>query len=334
MRILILCLFLIGCSSDPHEMWTFKNKIMGTYYVVKVEKGESKLKTKQIEQEIHGLLTDINMIFSTYESKSELSILNQLSAKTNMMLSSELIEVLNLSQEVHKKSAGAFDVTIGPLVNAWGFGPDGVRRQPRAEDITKLKSKIGMNKFQLSKDGTVQKVIKDLYIDLSAVAKGYAVDKVIEYLKGRGFSTALVEIGGEVRTMGKKEGQKAWKIGIEQPTETFGKGIHKVVPLVDMSMATSGSYRNFRKYGEQVFTHTINPTTGKPVTHKLISVTVIDKNCATADAYATALMVLGPEKGFELVEKEGMMAYFLVKTEKGIEARPSTRFGQYLQSIK
>lgn len=331
---MIASIGLLTSCTDPHEVWTFSDRIMGTYYVVKVERGETELEEQQLAREIHGLLTDLNLTFSTYDPKSELSLVNQLDSNKNLMISSDLIQVLDLSRNIHLKTAGAFDVTIGPLVNAWGFGPDGIRRKPRQHEIAELKELMGMDKFSITKDGVLKKTNGKLYIDLSAVAKGYAVDRVIQYLKQNGFKSSMVEIGGEVRTIGKKEGKTPWLIGIEGPTEIRGKSIHKVVPLIDKAMATSGSYRNYRKFGEQVFTHTLNPVSGMPTNHPLISVSVISNDCATADALATALMVMGPEKGPDFVEKEGILSYFLIKDTKGFKVIASSAFKEYMKQVK
>ena len=327
-------LAVLGGCTDPHEVWTFSNKIMGTSYVVKVERGNTKLDEKKVVAEIHGLLTDLNLIFSTYEKESELSLVNQMGPEKNMMISYDLKYVLELSKTIHNLTDGAFDITIGPLVNAWGFGPDGVRRKPRQKEIESLRNRLGMEKFSIDEKGVLTKVIQELYLDLSAVAKGYAVDRVIQYLRQNGFTSAMVEIGGEVRTIGKKKEQKPWLIGIESPSELKGKSIHKVVALIDKAMATSGSYRNFRKYGQEVFTHTINPVSGKPTNHPLISVSVISEDCATADALATALMVMGPVKGSDFVEKEGILAYFLIKESKGFKVIASSAFEAYMKQIK
>ena len=332
--VFLILLSLLSSCTDPHEIWTFSDKIMGTYYVIKVERSDTKLDHKKVGQELHGLLTDLNHIFSTYEKKSELSLINQMTPEQSMMISYDLKHVLELSRTIYNQTQGAFDVTIGPLVNAWGFGPDGVRRRPRKAEIDILRNHVGMEKFSVSQDGVIKKVIKELYIDLSAVAKGYAVDRVIQYLQQSGFNSAMVEIGGEVRTIGKKKGENPWLIGIEGPTQEKGKSIHKVVALINKAMATSGSYRNFRKYGDDVFTHTIDPISGMPTNHPLISVSVISDDCATADALATALMVMGHVKGSEFVEKAGIPAYFLIKDAKEIKVFASSAFNVYMDQTK
>lgn len=331
--IFIFTTLFLGCSKS-NEIWTFNNQIFGTYYVVKVQKDNSQLSKESLGKEIHDYLISLNSVYSTYDKKSELSFLNQLEKNTPMQLSSDLNEVLEISKKVYNLTNGGFDITVGPLVNAWGFGPDGIRKKPRQQQINKLLTFTGMDKFEINSSRQITKKIKDVYIDLSAVAKGHAVDKIIELLKDKKFKSAMVEIGGEVRTIGKKEGNKPWKIGIELPTKVRGGGIHKVLPIVDMAIATSGSYRNYVRYGQEIFSHTIDPRTGVPANHKLISVSILSKDCATADAIATGIMVLGPEKGYQLVEKEKIMAYFLVKKNDGFETISSSAFNEYLEMVK
>lgn len=330
---LMLILVLSGCNRS-NDIWTFSNQIFGTYYVVKVQEDGTKVDKNNLEKEIHAYLKELNLIYSTYEKSSELSLLNELNANVTMQLSNELKNVLVLSKEVNTLTNGAFDITVGPLVNAWGFGPDGIRKKPRQNEINILLNNTGMDKYTLNEDGKISKKIKNLYLDLSAIAKGHAVDKVIELLIEKKFKTAMVEIGGEVRTIGKKDGKDSWKIGIELPTQVRGGGIHKVLPIVDMAIATSGSYRNYRKYGDEIFSHTIDPRSGMPANHQLVSVSILSKDCATADAIATGIMVLGPEKGFQLVEKEGIMAYFLIKKNGQFETLSSSAFNEYLNKVK
>lgn len=295
---------------------------MGTYYSIKVI-GQN-INEEKLKKDIDELLINFNLRFSTYIDESELSKLNQMEANTQAKLSKEMFDLIKLSQEISVKSEGAFDVTVGPLVNAWGFGPDGKRNIPTDEKIKSLKDYVGMNMFSLEGD-KLSKKNKNVYIDLSAIAKGQGVDDVAMFLMHKGFKNGLVEIGGEVRALGTKPDKTLWKVGIEKPSEKLGEGIQAVVELNNQAMATSGSYRNYVKYKDKVFSHTIDPRTSYPVEHTLISVTVISDTCAKADGWATALMVLGPKKGLEVVEKFDIPAYFLVKTQDSFEVISSSK---------
>lgn len=285
---------------------------MGTYFRVKIA-AELQEDRASLQKAIEDRLAQLNAVFSTYAKDSELSHLNQAEAFKELEISKEMNEVLSLSKDVSTKSEGYFDVTVGPLVNAWGFGPGGRQKRPLDPEIKKLQEKVGMDLFEIRNAKKFIKTKKELYIDLSAVAKGYAVDKVLEMLEGKGYRSVLVEVGGEVRVLGKKPDGSDWLIGIEKPSEKLGTGIQAVVKLFDMAMATSGSYRNYVKYGDDVFSHTINPVSGRPARNNVISVTVLAPTCALADAYATAFLAMGHEKGLSSAKKLGLPAYFIVK---------------------
>lgn len=337
--IFILCL---SCDSSrktsDSQIVSVTGETMGTYYSVKIalNSNVSSIKTIQsseLKKDIEIQLAKINQIFSTYLKNSEISQLNTLDNSKELKLSKQMLELLIVAKQIHSQSEGAFDPTIAPVVNRWGFGPLKNQNKPTPEEIATLMRSVGMDKFIINKN-TIRKKTTATQLDFSAIAKGHAVDLLTNYLKNqKGFQNVLVEIGGEVRAIGSKQNQK-WAIGIEKPTESLGGGIQKIIPLKNQSVATSGSYRNYIKYGDQIFSHTIDPQSGFPVSHKLISVTVIAPKCAIADAWATALMVMGPEKGLKFADKEGLLAYFLIKTDEGIKHRVSSAFTKYLDTVQ
>lgn len=285
---------------------------MGTYYSVKVVANENAPGLNGAREAIEKRLVEINQVFSTYLSDSELSKINKLPAGKGMALSKEMESLLDLSGKISKETLGYFDITVGPIVNAWGFGPDGKQKRPTNEALDKMKESVGMDQFSVE-SGKLLKNESSLYIDLSAIAKGYGVDQVLALLKERGFSSALVEIGGEVRALGKKPNQADWLIGIEKPQAKLGSGIQAIVALKDMAMATSGSYRNYVKYGDEIFSHTIDPLTARPAQNNVISVSVLAPTCAKADAYATAFLSMGHQQGLFVAKKLGLPVYFIVK---------------------
>lgn len=337
-NLLLLSVLVFSCDFNKKKKNVFESHIvtisgqtMGTYYSIKLS--EKKVDQAKVKADIDEKLELINQVFSTYIPTSEISKINQMDNKSQMTVSKQMQEVLEISRDIYFKSSGAFNPTVAPVVNRWGFGPIKEQGRPTEEEIKRLMINVGMKHFEL-RDNVLTKKTPHVQIDLSAIAKGYAVDTIFEYLKKeKGYRNVLVEIGGEVRGYGLKN-KTTWAIGIEKPSEKLGSGIQKIVPLLNKSMATSGSYRNFLKYGDEVFSHTIDPETGFPVKHKLISVTVIDPKCVIADAWATALMVMGPEKGLKHANKEGLMAYFLVKTGKGIEEKATEAFTMYLKAFK
>jgi FAD:protein FMN transferase len=322
--ILFCCAFLVvsGCRSDD-PVATFQEvsgDTMGTIYHIKAGQPLD-------EAAVHVLLTRLDKeLFSTYAPDSELSRFNRATAGEDFSISSQVANVFSIALSVSEASGGAFDVTVGPLVNAWGFGPDAAKEPPDAVQIEALSVYVGYEKLVIDVENfTLSKTHDGLYADLSAVAKGYAVDAVASYLTGQGVTDYMVEIGGEVRTAGVNAQGDAWRIGIEKPTDT-GQSIQEVVSISGQSLATSGDYRNFFLEDGKRRSHTIDPRTSRPVEHDLASVSVLHRSCAWADAYATALMVLGPEEGFRLAEDIGLAVYFIIRDPEGgfrVKATPS-----------
>ena len=313
--LLVLCLFLTGCAKQ--QEYTFQGMTMGTTYMVKMVMDSSLTEPKQAEfkQAIEDVLHSVNRKMSTYDKTSEISRFNQHRSNEVFPLSPETLEVLRQAREVSENSNGAFDITVGPLVNAWGFGAEeGDSEGPDEAELQELKARVGYEKLILEATGA-KKLHPDLYCDLSAIAKGYGTDQVAELLDQKGVENYLVEIGGEIRTRGINRNGESWGVAIEKP-DPETRTIQQVVHLSGKSIATSGDYRNFREVNGIRLSHTIDPKTGKPIMHKLASVSVINDRCAVADAYATALMVLGPEAGWELAEKENLTVLFILHEGK------------------
>lgn len=318
MRFILIFIFLWSCQQEQAKIHEISGETMGTYYSLKFAGIEDSL-LSGVKSKVEQRLESINKVFSTYMEDSEISKVNRAKAKVPIALSEEMGLLLELSKEIHSQTDGYFDVTVGPIVNAWGFGPDGKRKRPTENELKKLKEVTGMNKLGMPNARTLVKKFNETYIDMSAIAKGHGVDKLLELLISEGAQSALVEIGGEVRTLGLKPGGSPWLVGIEKPSQKLGgAGLQEVVALKNMAMATSGSYRNFVRFGDQVFSHAIDPQTGRPSLSDVISVTVMAPKCATADANATAFMSMGSEKGLKMAKKLGLPAYFIVK--KGDES--------------
>ena len=220
-------------------------------------------------------------------------------------------------------------MTVGPLVNAWGFGPDKRRSPPDQETLTDLRARIGQDKLELTPDG-ITKDHPELFVDLSAIAKGYAVDLVVERLEETGVTDLLMEVGGEIVARGENPQKQPWRLGIETPSET-DRQVHHVVSLRDSAMATSGDYRQYVEVEGRRVSHLIDPRTAQPIEHRLASVTVIADRCSTADAWATALSVMGEVEGYEMAEKLQIKAYFIVRNDTGGFSTLSTRRFDELQ---
>ncbi len=299
---------------------------MGTTYRVKVVARELPAERRQqLAAAIEQWLDAVDASMSTYRPDSELSRFNQHVAGTPFAVSTAMAEVFAAALELGQATGGALDITLGPLVDAWGFGPGGRGAVPDPQQLAELRSRIGLGLLSLDRDqGTLIKEIPELHCDLSSLAKGYAVDRVLEALADLGVTDAMVEVGGEVRTLGHNASGQAWRIAIEQPNFAPG-GIQRVVALTDRAMATSGGYRNFIEVAGERLPHLLDPRTGWPVRHRLASVSVVAARCLEADGLATALAVLGPEEGLVLANQQGWAAYFLVRGDQGVLIERASR---------
>ncbi|MBK22719.1 MAG: FAD:protein FMN transferase ApbE [Halobacteriovorax sp.] len=306
---------LIGCQKKV-EPSHIVGRTMGTTYSIKYYSTKTKPDIKQVNKEVNRLLIEVNRQMSTYIPTSEISRFNrEIKSQTAFPISDDFYFVLKKSLEISRKTGGQFDPTIGPLVNLWGFGPNGVKKVPTEAQIKKAKSRVGFEKLSLdSQNKRISKSIDNLYLDLSASAKGFGVDKISQYLETLKIENYMVEIGGEVRTKGSK-GEAPWRIAIEAPHPTDqSKPFQKILDLNEHAVATSGNYRNYFEKNGKKFGHTIDFRTGRPTEHTLASVSVITKaSCTEADALATALMVMGPLKALKFAELNGIKALFVYK---------------------
>jgi thiamine biosynthesis lipoprotein len=268
---------------------------------------------------------------STYIADSEISRFNRYGQNDWFEISDSLAEVIANALRISQISGGAFDITVGPLVNLWGFGPE--RKPEKIPPDEKIKEVMGFTGYRkltvrLSPPA-VKKTQPEVFCDLAGIAKGYGVDKVAEYLESRGISDYLVEIGGEVRAKGKKETNAWWRLGIAAPDGS--SGIQEAFPLKNKAMATSGDYHNYFEEEGIRYSHTIDPGTGKPITHKLASVTVIHESCMFADAMATAIDVLGPQRGYELALKEKLAVFLIIKGKDRFIEKKTPEFEKFLE---
>jgi len=310
-EVFVLVLIISSCSSQPspYNLFSFSGETMGTTYEVKIVLPKEANLPEGVGEKIHGCLSQIDQLMSTYKNDSELSQFNQYIEEKPFPISKEMREVFEISLKVAKETEGAFDITIFPLIELWGFGPKMAEKPPSKEQIEEAQKKVGYQKIELLPEG-ILKHDPEVRCDLSAVAKGYAVDKVAELLDQYGFGSYMVEVGGEVRVKGEKYPGTTWSIGIENPI-SMERSIYRVVKLNKGAMATSGNYRNFYIWDGKRYSHEVDPRTGYPVPNTLASVSVFYSSCAYADAYATAFMVMGLEKAFQLAEEKKIPAFFI-----------------------
>lgn len=330
---LFLCLLVIGfvtaCTQGP-QSYNLSGATMGTTYSVKVIT-ETDLDLAELQAAIEQLLLAVNQSMSTYIADSEISKLNQWPTRQPFPVSVPFMEVLQLSDRIYRRSQGAFDPTVGPLVNLWGFGPEQrPERIPEAEEIRSRLGNIGFDKLVLNTGSQSVTRTTAVQLDLSAIAKGYGVDRVSNLLIARGLSNHMVEIGGELRVSGHNLTGEAWRIAVESPTAGLA-GIQRVISISDRGIATSGDYRNYFEEGGRRYSHTIDPRTGRPIDHNLASVTVVMDNAAEADGLATAMMVLGAEKALVLADSEDIPVLMVVKGDNGFVEQYSKAFKVYLK---
>ena len=302
-------------------MHEFSGVAMGTTYSVAIVAPVLPIEKQALRQGLEALLEQTDREMSTYRADSELMRLNRAASGGWRPVSQPLLRVLQAAQETSQLSAGAFDITIGPLVNLWGFGPvEKKAAAPTEREIDAALERVGYQKLQLDAPAGAVKKAPGLFIDLSAIAKGYGVDRIARYLQELGLNDYLVEIGGELRARGVNGDKVPWRVGIEKPLAGL-RAVHRLIELRDTAMATSGNYRNFFEQDGVRYSHAIDPRTGRPATRRLLSVTVLHPAAMRADAWATALLIAGPEQGFALAEKHGLAAYFLIDAGTGAAAQ-------------
>ncbi len=318
------------------QLLSISGTTMGTSYHIKLAPiTPQRINLPSLKEQISTRLDGIDHRMSTYKNDSEVSRFNQQSSKDWMSISTETMSVISEAQEISQLSHGSFDITVGKLVNLWGFGPTmSIDAVPDANAIQTLLLKSGYRKLELRKaQPAIRKTDGAISIDLSAIAKGHAVDAIARLLMDNQINNFLVEIGGEIITHGQKRLQQPWVIGIESPVAAQ-RSIRKRLYLKDVAMATSGDYRNyFEKQGIR-YSHTIDPATGYPIKHQLASVTVIDKTCMRADALATAIMVMGPTRGLEFARQQDLAIFMLIKQNDHFIEKYSAAFEPYLKSEK
>ena len=284
-----------------------------------------------VEAAVVHELQQVDAQLSTWRADSEVARFNASAAGEWFPVSARVAGLALEASALSRRSGGAFDLTVAPLVQLWGFGPQAPVGEsvPGAEAITAAMQRVGWQQLEARLDPpALRKRVDGLSLDFSAIGKGHGVDRVAVRLDGIGCHSYLVDIGGEVRTRGRNSTGQPWRIGVEQPD---GGPPHWVLRLSGQSAATSGDYRNFRLLDGRRLSHTIDPRVGEPVSHALASVTVVAASAAEADGLATAIQVLGPDEGWHFACREGLAALMLVRSESGFERRYTESMSQFLQ---
>ncbi|MPY22764.1 FAD:protein FMN transferase [Shewanella psychropiezotolerans] len=323
-----LAFFVSGCSK-PAQIISLSGNTMGTTYHIKVVPSQQLPEANLLQAKIDLALEKVNDQMSTYRPESELSRFNSMNYEETVTVSRDTAFVIAEGIHLYDVTDGALDITLGPLVNLWGFGPDKRPTSiPSEEVIAAAKAKTGMQYLHL--DGTkLTKTNPDLYVDLSSIAKGFGVDVVAAILDKYHVDGYLVEIGGELSVFGNKMDGSPWRVAIEQP-DVDDREIQQVVEPGDMAIATSGDYRNYYEEEGRQFSHLIDPRSGYPIDHRLASVTVLHKQSMVADGYATAMMVLGTQKSLALAKQENLAIMLIEKQDNGFKVFYSDAFKPYV----
>ncbi|MGU5595488.1 FAD:protein FMN transferase [Aeromonas sanarellii] len=332
-RALLLSLMLLLAACQPAPTQTrIQGSTMGTYYAVTLSDpfpgGQGAL-----QQEVETLLARLNQEISTYDPASLISRFNQGTGQPPQVIPATMAKIVQQGMDAGRLTRGALDVTVGPLVNLWGFGPDKRPTQrPGAEQIAQARARVGIDKLSLTPQGDhflLGKAIPGLYLDLSTLGEGAASDEIAGLLERRGVHNYLIEVAGAVRSKGRNAKGNPWRVAIVEPSDRPG-AIEDVVTPNGMAVSTAGSYRNYYELDGKRYSHIIDPATGEPVTHRLVSASVITPTALEADALDTALMVMGPERAMTFAKEHRLAVYLIEKTDQGFVARHTPEFAPYL----
>lgn len=335
--LILLLFYLHSCTpKDKVQEYALNGQTMGTVYNIKIVSNSLEDKILQnIKISLDSSLKQVNQQMSTYIADSEISLFNNHKHISEFKVSAQFAKVLKEALYVYEISSGAFDITVNPLVNLWGFGSKTKKTViPTDDAITSVLKTVGSNHISFIGSNTIKKENPAIEIDLSAIAKGYGVDAVSRVLETFNLQNYMVEIGGEIFAKGSNIRNEKWKIGIDKPKYLAmpGQDLQQIISISNVGVATSGDYRNYFELEGKIYSHTINPKTGKPVTHNLASVTIVAPNCMLADALATAVLVMGTEKGLKFIESLDNVEGYLIKRidlEK-FEVLQSPGFSKYL----
>ncbi len=325
---------LLAACNDPdtRPQIDIEGKTMGTFYSVKVS-GDVAVNKQQLQQQIDAVLERANDDISTYRNDSVLSRFNQTQSTEPQPIPRGMADIILMALRIGRDTQGAMNITVGPLVNLWGFGPDKrVVKVPSQQQIEAAQKNIGLQHLKLLSDSRgewLQKDLPGMYVDLSTLGEGYGVDQLVQLMARNGITHYLVSVGGAVSSRGVNGQGKPWRVAIQKPTDREN-AVQALVDLQGYGISTAGSYRNYFEQDGQRYSHVIDPTTGRPITHRLVSATVIAPTALEADGWDTGLMVLGTEKALKLAEEKGLAVYLISKTDDGFSAVMTPQFKAFL----
>lgn len=327
----LLLLALAGCSR-PADPVVLNGFTMGTTWSVQLGQLSPGQSVSVLREEIEALLEQVNDEMSTWREDSDLSRFNRLEPGQSLVLPEGFARVLEMSLELAEQTGGAFDPTVGPLVNLWGFGPDGrVSQAPDEAALQAARERVGYWRLDYDHERRELTQPGEVYLDFSGIAKGWGVDVIAEHLLASGINDFLVDIGGDMRLSGKRPDGQAWRIAIERPVPGT-RDIYQVIQPGSVAMVTSGTYRQFFEAEGRRYSHTIDPRTGEPVQHPAISITVIGDNATWVDGLATALGVLDPDEAFEFAVERNLAVLWILQTNGELEERYTPAFAPLIEN--
>jgi thiamine biosynthesis lipoprotein len=327
-----MLILLVFAGVARAELLVLRGATMGTTYHVKLASAPDSIDVERLHADVENVLAEIDRQMSTYRADSELSQFNRAPAGEWFPVCRATAEVVAAAQEISEKTEGALDVTVGPLVRLWQFGPPeagdaGGKRTfapPSDESLSAARKQVGYQNLEVKADPpALRKKLNGLEVDLSSIAPGYAIDRLAGLLVERDIESFMIEIGGEVRAAGRRTDGAPWRVAIERPI-AGRREMHSAIPLRNAAIATAGDYQKFFEYGGRRYSHIIDPATGRPIEHSLASVTVVDASCMAADGWDTPLLVLGPQRGYECAERHGVAALFISRDGDGESVRATS----------
>ena len=314
---------LTGCGSGDSQE-SFGGPTMGSRYSIQYVRRATVAGPVEVRRQVEAILDEVDRQMSTYRGDSDIERFNRLPTNSCQTMPSPLLELISVGEQLSQQSEGAYDLTVGPLMNLWGFGPQARGEQvPSAQALALARQRVGYGHLriegdQLCKDAAVE-------VDFDSIAAGYTVDRIAAMLQAQGIDSFLVEVTGELKAVGRKLDGSAWKIALEEPRDDR-QVLERVIELDGYGVSTSGDYRNYFEQDGQRYSHTFDARTGAPVRHQLASVTVIDRSTLMADGVSTLLLILGPERGLAYAEQHQVAAFFVLRSNTGFVTRTSQAF--------
>lgn len=326
LSVLFAALFLAACERSTET--PLSGSIQGTTYHIKMVLDGLPVTPEQVKQDVEEVFRNVDEKLSNWREDSEISQINRQKTTEWLPASAEIIRLVSIAREIHGKTQGCYDLTVKPLFELWGFARH-EEKVPEQADIDRVLAHIGMDKLEIDAEhNRLRKKDPEIQISLDSIAQGYTVGAVAERLEGRGIQNYLAEIGGEMRVKGRKANGNAWRVAVEKPTP-MAREVQRILDLHEeqgTAVMTSGTYRNFFESGGKSYSHILNPKTGRPVTHRLLSTTVLHPDPTWADAWSTALLCVGEEESARIAEAEHLKALFIYGDGDQLKERMSSAF--------